>query len=70
MLLKRFGIEKIKIEEILRRGFDSGFFQTEKRTVHHLTINRGNESKFFKSLSFLHSDNSKSFKGRTKISYD
>ena len=62
MLFKRFGIEKVKIEEILQKGFESGFFQTEKRTVHQLTINRGNESKFFKALSFQ-SQNSKSLEG-------
>jgi len=56
-LLRRFGIEKDKLEEILCSGFNSGFFQTERMTVHHVTINRANESKFFISLSFLHSDN-------------
>ena len=61
-LLKRFGIEHDKIEEVLRRGFDSGLFQTERRTVYHLTIKRANESKFFESLSFVDSDNSKSSK--------
>ena len=44
-------MEQDKEEEILRSGFDSGFFQTKKMTLHHLTINRANESRFFKSLS-------------------
>ena len=61
-LLKRFGIEQDKLEEVLRSGFNSGFFQTRKMVLHHLTINRANESKFFKSLSFLHSNNLGSLK--------
>ena len=61
-LLRRFGMEQDKLEEILRSGFDSGFFQTKKMTLHHLTINRANEPKFFKSLSFLYSDNLESLK--------
>jgi hypothetical protein len=56
-MLKRFGIEQDKIEEIIRSGFESGFFHTNRMIVHHLTINRAIESEFFKSLSFLHSNN-------------
>jgi hypothetical protein len=57
-LLKRFGMEQNKIKEISQKGFDSGLFHTERRTVHHLTIDRSNESRFFNSLSFLDSENS------------